>query len=66
MVKPGQKITRRIPMRSYVNCLDAFVQLFNSVRHANEDLVSSRVVDSDTIEVITVIKKLEVLRNGKH
>lgn len=57
MVKKGEKITRRISMRTWDNNKDRFAELYNSVRNENEDLVSSKVIDADTIEIITVAKK---------
>ena len=57
MVKKGEQITRRISMRTWGNNRDRFVKLYDSVKHENEDLVSSRVIDADTIEIITVAKK---------
>lgn len=57
MVKKGEQITHRISMRTWGSNKNRFVELYDNIRLGREDLVSSKVLDVDTIEIITVAKK---------
>jgi hypothetical protein len=59
MTKIGDEKKYRIPMRAWVSPFSSLVELFKNIRSEKEDIKSVTKIDVDTIEVVTVIKKLE-------
>ena len=50
MGKPWKHI---IPFRSFVESEKHWMEIYNNIRSGKEKLVSSKVVDAETIEIIT-------------
>ena len=52
-VNGQMKITYRIPIRSWANPLDTWIDVFKNIRNGGEDILSVRMLDESTVEIVT-------------
>jgi len=51
--KVGDTITHIIPIRSFVDCKEHWLQLYDNIRSGKEDIVSAIATDVDTLKIVT-------------